>query len=520
MSVITKTVIDGDQFDDYRIMKVTRSMNEFNSSSTFQITYDSPFGRHSEDFQVGQEIVISADEVDASTGLLTGVIERVQFKGNETSQTVTLSGRDFSQRLQDATVEPVVFTDTEISAIVASIIDNNVDNITTTNVNVTGTTLKRIVFNHTPVFEALKQLAELAGFYFYIDNDKDLHFEQRANIDSGIVLDNTVINKSTLNQTREGMWNSVFVYGDRALAGFQEEITAGSPLGGSVFTLLSKPRNNLITVNGSPQVGGVFELTVEPTSGPQYLVSFNDKQIIFVSGTDIGYNAVPSSGDNLVFQYDRDIPIVKGGQDRESISLFGKKEKIINDKSINDPNTATAILKRELEKSNPFKGVETNITGWFDITPGNTARVNLSDFNIDEDIGILSASYVFDKNTVQSGKIITVKLDKKIKDITDELTNIRNRLNAIEEADRQETDTITRLEQASEDFSVVGSYWTVLTNSVTGSAYHIYSTGFVPPVNPFHLSPGSEPGLLAGSFTGSAKAFTDFAIVKSGGFYN
>jgi hypothetical protein len=518
--IITKTLIDGTQFDDYRTMKIERSMDQFNSTSNFTITYDSPFGRHSTDFQVGQEIEIFADETDASTKLLTGIIERVKFIGKETSQSITIMGKDFSLRLLDVTVEPIVYTDTEISDIVKDIITDNVSDITTNNVNITETTLKRIAFNHTNVFEALKQLAELAGFYFYVDNDKDLHFEKRANISSGIVLDNTNINKSTLNQTREGMWNSVFVYGDRALAGFQEEFTAGSPLGGSVFTLLNKPRNNLITVNGSPQVGGVFELTVEPTSGPQYLVSFNDKQIIFVSGTDIGYNAVPASGDNLVFQYDRDVPIVKAGQDRESIKLFGKKERIINDKSINDPNTATDILKAELLKSNPFKGVETSITGWFDITPGNTARVTLSDFNIDEDIGILSASYVFDKNTVQSNKIITVKLDKKIKDITDEITNIRNRLNAIEEADRQETDSITRLEQASEDLSVVGSFWTISTNSVTGSAYHLYSTGFVPPVNPFHLASGTDQGLLAGSFTGSAQAFTDFAIVKSGGFYN
>ncbi len=511
--ISTKVEVDGVSFNDYQRMKVKKSTSDYNSSSTFQIIYDSPFGRHATDFQVGQEVEIFADDSDGTTTLLVGILERIQFKGKESTQTVTLSGRDFSLRLQDSTVDPEVFTDTEISSIVTDIINSNVSDITVTNVDVTGTTLKRIAFNHTNMFKALQELAKLAGFFFYIDNNKDLNFKKRVNVNSGIVLDNTNINKSTLNETREGMVNYAHVYGDRVLTGFQEEIAFD---GGSAYTLLSKPRNTLLEVTGVPQKGGVFELTVEPVSGTNYLVSYHDKEIIFVSGTDVGYSSIPSNGESGIIQYDRDIPIVKFGQNRESILLFGKKESVINDKSIVDPTTASAILKKELENSDPFKGVECEIKGWFDITPGNTARVTLSDFNIDEETGILNVTYKFDKNTVQSERVIKIRLDKKIIDITDQITDLRTRLNAIEEADRSESDVITRLETANNEFSVIGSNWEVKTRTL-GSSF-ILGKGF-------HGVTGDTFGGILGSVIASGVNFlgdsrSALTTLHSGGFYN
>ena len=461
-----------------------------------------------------------SDDGQAITKIITGVVERVQFKGRGNSQTVRLKGRDYTLRLQDSTVDPIVYTDSEISTIVTDIINDNVDDITVTNVNATGTTLKRIVFNHTSVYEALRQLAELAGFYFYVDNEKDLHFEERDITSSGIVLDNTNINSSIMNQSREGMANDVTVYGDRQLAGFQEDFTANGT--GSVFTLSSSPRNTAVNFSGTtsvPKIGGVLELTSSPVSGTtaaEFLVSFNDKQIVFISGTELGYSKIPPNLTIVEVRYDRDIPIVKTGVNRASINLYGRKEKIINDKNINDPSTATAILKSELLKSDPFRGVECDIKGWFDIIPGNTARVTLANFNIDEDIGILEIQYRFDKNKVNSEKVIAIKLDTKIQDIVDEITDIRNRVNAIEEADRQSTDVLTRLESSSDTLSVVGSSWYVLERTNLGSSFML---GVAP-----HGVTGPTWGGNLGSIIGSGINFLGdsrnaLAIVQSGGFY-
>jgi len=470
MTIKTKIKVDGTEFKDYQNMRVSRNIADYNSTSNFSVTFDSPFGRHKTDFSVGQEVQIFADDINATTNIFTGVIEKVNFKGSGTRQSVILTGRDYGLRLLDATVLPSVFTDQEISTIVTSIITSNVSDITTTNVNVTSVTLERVAFNHTTVFDALKQLALLAGFIFYVDENKDLHFEQKDQTASGITVNNTNINKSTFNTTREDMFNEVWVYGARMLAGFTENFTAGSPVGGSVFMLINRPRSTSVTVDGAIQKGGVLDLMNIPKSGTNYLVDFYDKKIVFTSGPDIG-NSIPSSGAAIVVNYDRDVPIAKVAQDTASIESFGKKTNVINDTSIEDPKTARDLAKAEIESSaDPFKGVEANIKGWFNITPGNTAQVTLSDFNIDEEVGILDVTYTFDKNRIQSEQVIKIRLDKKIRDITDELREIRTRLDRIEASNRQSSDVLTRLQLSSDNYPVVGSYWEVRTR-VLGSAF-------------------------------------------------
>ncbi len=523
MAVRTKITVGGTEFSDYQNLVVSRSMSDFSSASSFTVIYDSPFGRHNDDFDVGDELIVFANQDAApTTELIDGIVEKVTFKGRGAHQIVQLKGRDFSLRLMDSTVEPVVFTDSEISTIVTNIIDENVDDITTNNVDTTEVTLARIAFNHTPVFEAVQQLAELAGFIFYVDNDKDLHFEKKQQISSGITLDNTNIIKSNFNQTREGMANSIWVYGDRYLAGFQElnrldgSAWEGAP--GSVFILLNKPHSTRVEYLGSSLKGGIFNLNLTQTSGPDYLVNFHDRELIFQSGTEIGYNAIPASGGSIISIYDREIPIVKFGEDRNSITLFGKKVNVINDKTIRDPNTATDILKRELEKINPFKGIEANYKGWADITVGNTVDVTLSDFNISETgLDIINVQYIFDKNTVQSEDIIKFRLNKKITDLTDEMSRLRSRITALESQDRQDTDVLTRFESATGSYLIIGSYWVIQTKNL-GSSFILGHPGFTG-------STGDQPGGRLGSIVGSGVNFlgdsrSGFTVVASGGNFS
>ncbi len=520
-SVRTKITVNDVGFENYRNLKVTRTIGDFNTSSNFQVVFDSPFGRHKSDFDVGQEIKIFADKDVAilNTLLLTGIIERVKFRGTGNTQTVTLSGRDFSARLQDVTVEPVIFSNQEVSTIVASVINSEVSDITTNNVNVTTTTLERIAFNHLTVFDALSELAELSGFVFFVDNDKDLHFERKNITSTGLTLNNTNITDMIFNKTREKMANIVWVYGDRTLAGFEEEFVTGSPSAdGSVFTLKNRPHNTLVkTVGNVPQKGGVFNMTAFVESGTNYLVNFFDQQIIFTSGPDIG-DSIPTSGGSIIVTYDRDVPIAKFAQNNASIQAFGPKEKVIQDKSIKDPKTAESILNTEIAKADPFRGMELTFKGWENINAGDTVNVVLDDFNLSEtNIGIVAITYLFDRNTIESEKIIRFRLDTKIIDITDQIKSIQKRLTLIEAQDLQSTDTLTRLEQSTGSMRVVGSFWKIETNIATGSVSLLYSTVFTPSINPFNLASGIDQGVLAGPPLGSA--FTAFSIIRSGGFF-
>ena len=478
----TKIVIDSVDYTEYTNMRVNKSISTYNSSSDFNVRFPSPFGRHATSFSVGQEIVIYSDDSDATTKLFTGTIEKIKFNGMGNTQTVTLSGRDYSAKLQDITIEPIVYSNSEISTIVTNILSQQeIIDITTTNVDVTTTTLQRMSFNQQSIFDAYSELAELAGFIFYVDENKDLHFEKKEFVSSGQEFNNTNITSSTFNNTREGMANRIWVYGDRYLSGFREELSAGSPVGGSVFTLLSKPHNTSVDYLGNIQRGGVFELISEAESGTNYLVSFEDRQLIFTSGTTIG-DSIPISGGSIVASYDREIPIAKVGTNWTSLRVYGQKNKIITDTAIKDPTTASDILQKELDKSDPFRGVEINVSGWYDLTTNQTVKVVLSDFNIDEVVGILNITYSFDKNRVNSEDVIKIRLDKKITDLTDELSELRRRLDRLEAKDRVGTDVLTRLEVGNGSFAVVGSYWEVKSRYI-GSDY-IWgnpSTGPTPP---------------------------------------
>ena len=505
----TKITVDGTEYVDSLNITLKRSTSKFSATTNFNITLPSPYGRHKDNFTIGDEVIIYADEDTdpATTKLMTGIIEDIKFQGIENTQQVSIRGRDYTARLMDTTVEPVVYTDSEVSTIVKNIIDNELSGqITYTNVATTETTLKRIAFNHVTIMDAFKQLGELSGYYFYIDNNKDLNFKKNENIDSGVTLDNSNILKMDFDTTREGMANDIWVYGDRYLAGFEETLSAD---GGSVFSLISKPHDSYVEYLGTPQKGGVFQMTNSLESGVDYLVSYQDKEIIFTSGTAIG-SSVPANGGSILVRYNREVPIVKTGQNRPSVQLYGLKRKIINDKSIKDPNTAEEILKAEIANADPFRGIRASIKGWLDINPGETLKVELDNFDLDEEnIPISSITYKFDKNTIQSGKVITIELDKKLLDITDEITNLRKRLELIESADRQDTDIITRLEISTGSFTIIGSYWEVRTRFIGSD----YLWGVSQASNPFVWGVAGS-GLWLGSY-----AYPTINVMRSGGYY-
>ena len=481
MTIVTKLEIAGVEFSNYKNLKVSRSMSDFSNSSDFTANFDSPYGRHKTSFTVGSEVVIYADNVDGTTKIFTGILEKVRFKGKENKQTVTLSGRDYTARLMDVTIQPIVYTDSEVSTIIKNIIDNEVLNITYNNVDTTDTTIERTAYNQQTVFNIFQKLAKLSNRVFWIDNDKDLHFKEKSTTASGYTLDGTNILSSTFNQTREGMANIVWVYGDRALSRYQEILSAD---GGSVFTVGNSPHNTYVEYLGSPQKGGIFGLNLQPPSGTQYLVRFFNHDLIFVSGTDLGYDSIPLNGGSILVQYDRSIPIVKYGENQSSIAAFGPKTKIITDKSIKDATIASEYVTKYLEDSNPFKGIELDLLGWFTFNIGNTVIVNLEDFNISSTTQIINVTYDFNEDSCLTEEVIKVKLDSKILDVTDEIAKMKGTLDDIQAQDRLEAEILPRFQMATGSVSVVGSKWSVYTRSIAGDslvwgngAFGIWGTG-------------------------------------------
>ena len=62
MVIQTKVEINGVEFSDYQNARVSKTINSFNGVSNYKIRYDSPYGRHNDDFTVGDTIEIFSDE--------------------------------------------------------------------------------------------------------------------------------------------------------------------------------------------------------------------------------------------------------------------------------------------------------------------------------------------------------------------------------------------------------------------------------------------------------------------------
>lgn len=437
-------------YTDYDSLSVRSSSARFNTTSSFTAMFTNYTGVHDNDFVIGQEVVVKADKNTnpATTTIFTGILEDVQYSGNPNSEMISLTGRDYGLRLMDSFVQPEVYTNTEVSVIVKDLIDKYVTGITYTNVATTTITVSRIVFREVSVFDAIKQLAELASYDFYVDVNKDLNFNISNSISSGQTFDNTNVLSCNFRETNQELYNSVRVYGGTYMTGYKDEFTADGA--GSVFTTTYKPFSTTVTVSGGSgtftKIGGA-EFQVTNPSGIDYTVSQEDKQIIFISGTANG-DKIPENGQLLTATYDRAVPIIKFGQDSSSITAYGKREKVVINNEITDPRQASTLVKTILNDGALTKKMgEIKLYGTIaSLQAGRTCIVNLPYENINSSTyNMLEVRYDFTTANNLSESVVTVKVSDKIRNLVDTLKQMINDIKKLQAGDVLSTDLITRL---------------------------------------------------------------------------
>jgi len=433
----TKLTIDGTTYSDVYQINVEKSIGDYNGTSNFTIEFDNFIGCYKDTFSLNDEVIIYADigTNPPTTKIFTGIIEKIDFSGSAEDERLVLTGRDYGAVLQDMTVQPIIFKNKDAGLIARTIIATNAENIVTTN-NVdinTGTTIEKIGFNHKNIFESLKELAELSDCYFYVDVNKDVHFIAKESVPSYRTFDkNSVYNANFIKDDKE-VFNKVWVYGDRVLTGKTESFAADGT--GSVFSLEDKPHNTRVTSHDVfIQPGGIFGMTDPATQDSKYVVDFNEKEIIFVSGAAAGDN-IPVSGTlPITIDYERSTPIMKFRQDTDSITDYGPKTKIIKDNNIKsyveaNDRAATFIANNKDPK---IQG-SINLKGVINIDAGNTCIVDLPWHGINnQTYTILSASYSFNKSNNLTNKVLTLEVNKKISDFTDTLKDQMLRMRNVE----------------------------------------------------------------------------------------
>ena len=450
--------------------------------------------------------------------LFNGILENIEFNGEGLTQELELSGKDYTTRLIDLTVQPVVYSNIEVGSLIRNNLMNNVQDLTVNHVSGTSTTLSRIVYNHDRIYDAIQDLAKTVDYISYVDQYKDLHFEPRQSKDTNLNLGSQNVLNMKFATNREGMTNKIWVYGDRYLtANPIQTFSVGSPnVGGnlgSVFTLTNKPFNTNVSILGSVQLGGVFNNLSTSTSGVSYFINFEDKQLIFPSGTTFGYY-LPPSGGSIIVNYNRQVPIAKYGEEPSSVILFGPKEEVIIDKGIKDPKIAEDIVRQRVNDANPFSKIETNINGWYEFNPGHTVTITQPNLNINQSgVSILAVNYKFNPETVNRNNVINLSLSKKLLDLTDTIKEMNQRLTSLEATDTQVTDVLTRMVFDSDSVQPVGSRW-ILQDRTLGSSF-ILGKGY-------HGVTGATFGGILGSIIASGINFLGdsrggLTILASGG---
>jgi hypothetical protein len=355
--------------------------------------------------------------------LFAGVLNAREYIGDGTKEKVMIRSRDWTSQLQDIAVEPEIYTSQEIKAIVEDLMTKYAPPGITYNVAATGVTLDRILFKNLKLYDCLTQLSELANnYFFYVDTRKVLQFQLRDNINSAVTLDNTNVTRATFRDNIDEVKNKVYVYGSRVFIGAPTQTFTANGVG-SVFTLNNEPYNTKVSVSGTDKKGQIFNQNNIVTSGPDYLVNQPARQIIFVSGTSLGYSSIPGSLSPVVVNYDVSRQIIKLAEDESSKTSYGPKSLEITDDTITDPGYAAdlAINQLSLKKDPPVEG-RLSMQGLTLLNPGETITINLPNKGQSSVIyNILESNYQFNVTDNFQDYVLTVRVAKRISNLNDVL---------------------------------------------------------------------------------------------------
>jgi len=207
--------------------------------------------------------------------------------------------------------------------------------------------ISKIVFNQAPVTECLTRISKIIGFEWFVDADKDIHFFQRFSLVAPFTLTDTNGNYvyKSLKRNIDGsqIANQVKVRGGMGTESnrFEDTITVK---GGNTLTFKLPYKFSELKV---------YLNDVEKTVGVDNIDNFPDKDVLYNYQADsIRFASNRTDGDKIRFSGFKKYPVMAIVSDDASIALIGLREKMIDDKTLEDATTARERAFLELELSN------------------------------------------------------------------------------------------------------------------------------------------------------------------------
>jgi hypothetical protein len=263
------------------------------------------------------------------------------------------------------------YDNTSIHDIIEDFITNFATGFTGVNVMCTFV-VPKIIFNQVPISQAIKKLADLVQYDWYVDADKDIHFFPKYTELSPFNLTDTSGNyvNNSLQTTTDGtqIANQVKVRGGTYVGStFSDTITVkGSVTKSWLLPYKFDVISLTVTINGVSKIVGVYGQNDFTTADVLYRDADQSIQILnqLADGSTVAFSGTPL------------IPVLAIASDSPSIATYGVREKLIEDKNIVDLNVARQRAVAELTAyKDPLQGgqFDTYIAG---LRTGQTININ------------------------------------------------------------------------------------------------------------------------------------------------
>ncbi len=340
--------------------------------------------------------------------------------------------------------------------------NDETDGFTTDKVEFTNN-YTTVQFKNVSCHEAIKKIANArpVDYDFYVDINKDLNFGIQGTISSGVTLTrgNNILSDEFYDDDTN-LINKVTVYGARQLFTWEEKFSGNGST--DTFTLTYEPVDTYITVGGTEQLG--YQTGMTGTTF-DYKTDQKNRQIIFESGS------VPGVGtNNIVVNYTYSVPITATYKDTESISNYGLRESKIENEYIFSKDDALTIARQTVSR-------------YKDPIPVGTSKIKINPLiDVGETVQYINDKYYSTPQTfvVTSTKSIliggklntTLKLSALPNTVEDYLNNLYERINALEEKEKGQSDVLIEAIEFLDDLELIdnpSAQLVIRTRSITGN---------------------------------------------------
>lgn len=302
-----------------------------------------------------------------------------------------------------------------------------------------------IQFKNMTVFESTKKVAEIrpTKYDFYVDVNKILNFAIMGTTDSGVdLIRGTNIITDDFWDDDSNLVNFVTVYGGRQMFTFEEKFNGDGST--STFPLTYRPIDTYIEVDGTEQLG--YQEGMKDTF--DYEADRENKDVIFQAGS------IPGGGtDNVVVRYTYSVPIIVQKGDPTSIANYSQRDGKIENPHITTRADAIVIASDYIEKwKDPIVNGKITCTIQPTIDVGETVDITDSKFfSATQVMTVVALKHILIGRRLRT----EVTLTERTKEIEAYLNEIFERLNALEEKEKGESELIARLVPFLDDIGLL-----------------------------------------------------------------